>query len=53
MLQTSSIKILIEFGKHVALKAKGIAALLVATGLGATAVVAAQSLAETFNKTQE
>lgn len=52
MLTTPTIKIFYEAGKHVALKAKGIAALILATGLGAAAVAAAQNLAETTRKAQ-
>ena len=40
MLTTPTIKIFYDVGKHVALKAKGLAALIVATGLGAVAVKA-------------
>lgn len=52
MLTTPTIKIFYEAGKHAALKAKGIAALILATGLGAAAVAAAQNLAETTRKAQ-
>lgn len=40
MLSTPTIKIFYEVGKHIVLKAKGVAALIVATGLGAAAVKA-------------
>ena len=40
MLSTPTIKIFYEVDKHVVLKAKGVAALIVATGLGAAAVKA-------------
>jgi hypothetical protein len=52
VLTTPTIKIFYEVGKHVALKARGVAALIVATGLGAAAVAAAQNLAETSRKAQ-
>ena len=52
MLTTPTIKIFYEAGKHVVLKAKGIAALILVTGLGAAAVAAAQNLAETSRKAQ-
>lgn len=52
MLTTPTIKIFYEAGKHVALKAKGVAALILATGFGAAAVAAAQNLAETTRKAQ-
>ena len=40
MLTTPTIKIFYEAGKHVVLKAKGVAALILATGFGAAAVCA-------------
>ena len=52
MLTTPTIKIFYEAGKHVAFKAKGVAALILATGFGAAAVAAAQNLAETTRKAQ-
>lgn len=52
MLTTPTIKIFYQVGKCVALKAKGVAALILATGLGAAAVAAAQNLAETSRKAQ-
>ncbi len=52
MLTTPTIKIFYEVGKHVALKARGVAALIIATGFGAAAVAAAQNLAQTSRKAQ-
>ncbi len=44
MLATTSIKILVEAGRRMKVKAKGVAALIVATGIGAAAVKAAEAL---------
>ncbi|MFW5734521.1 MAG: hypothetical protein ACOCWR_05625 [Oceanidesulfovibrio sp.] len=44
MFATTSIKVLMETGKRVVLKAKGAAALIVATGIGAAAIKAAEAL---------
>ena len=52
MLTTPTIKIFYEVGKHVALKARGVAALIIATSFGAAAVTAAQNLAQTSRKAQ-
>lgn len=52
MLTTPTIKIFYEVGKHVALKARGLAALIIATGFGAAAVAAAHNMAETSRKAQ-
>ncbi len=52
MLTTPTIKIFYEAGKHFTLKAKGIAALILATGFGAATVAAAKNLAETTRKAQ-
>ena len=38
MLTTPTIKIFYEVGKHVALKARGVSALILATGVGASIV---------------
>ncbi len=51
MLTTPTIKIFYEVGKHVALKAKGLAALIVATGLGAAAVKAMENARDLPQKT--
>ena len=52
MLSTPSIKIFYEAGKHVVLKARGLAALILATGFGAAAVAAAHNIGETSRKAQ-
>ena len=52
MLTTPTIKIFYEAGKHVVLKAKGLSALILATGLGAAVVAAAQTLTEASRKAQ-
>lgn len=48
---TPTIKIIYEVGKHVALKAKGLAALIVATGLGAAVVKAMENARDLPEKT--
>jgi hypothetical protein len=52
VLTTPTIKIFYEAGKHVVIKAKGLAALILATGLGAAVVAAAQNLTEASRKAQ-
>lgn len=44
MLATTSIKVLVEAGRRMKLKAKGVAALIVATGIGAAAVKAVEAV---------
>ena len=51
MLTTPTIKIFYDVGKHVALKAKGLAALIVATGLSAVAVKAMEHARDLPEKT--
>ena len=52
MLTTPTLKIFYEVGKHVALKARGVSALILATGVGAAIVAASQNLAQTSRKAQ-
>lgn len=52
MLTTPTIKIFYEVGKQVALKAKGVSALILATGIGAALVTVSQNLAQTSRKAQ-
>ena len=53
IISPGSIRIFFEVGKRVAVKAKGVSALILATGIGAAVVTAAQNLAQASRKAQD